>query len=77
MTDNIPCIDCITLPICRAKLFMSDKTLTSYALYLSDKCSLAHDYITLNKSTMKVGTDSHMISFKKCKDIIQYIRNLP
>lgn len=40
-----PCINCITLPICKTIITDKDEMFTIRTLNLLSKCSLLHDYV--------------------------------
>lgn len=78
-TNEIPCIDCITLPICRATAKnydsgIKDKELTYsfiVAFILANKCTLIRNYIYKHCS-MKTGIFDHE---QHQKDIQRVTRN--
>lgn len=52
-TENPPCINCITLPICRALLIDKKETFTLRTLRLFKKCTMLSDYVH--------GKDDHLM----------------
>jgi len=70
---NLPCIDCITFALCKARLtdYLYVFSKPTAVRQIADTCSLLHDFIIVMKEGKKFG----MSSYIKIDEVIDYYDN--
>lgn len=75
--EPIPCIDCITLPMCKSKVLSSrdpnDQQMNLIAIILA-KCSIAHDYVYEKHPENDSANMLTPISYIKMHMILNYLK---
>ena len=73
MTDQLPCINCLTLAICKARIiYLLERygpTNRSLVSHLTQKCSLIY-YYTYNTKCHK---GQHHLKAEKCSETVTFL----
>jgi hypothetical protein len=75
---KLPCIDCISLPMCKVrvrefgKLYLSDIQYIAVGIFISGTCSLIREYLAQHKEKDNKPL-IETVDITKCKIMIKYM----